>query len=171
MTRLLVDAPQRPATLVMAIGNPSRGDDAAGPWLAERLADWLQGDGRPHQDDIEVICEQQLMVEHALDLAGRTRVLFIDAAAQQDALVCWQPIQPATSGPSLSSHQCTPAQLLQLCLHTLREPAPPSWLLSLRGAAFELGAPMSTSLQAALQQVWLPLLAWLTQAPDSPHHA
>ena len=73
----------RAQLLVLAVGNPSRGDDAAGPLLAERLSAWLSDqdhrpDGsRPH--DLTILCDQQLMVEHAYDLRGRDRVLFIDA--------------------------------------------------------------------------------------------
>jgi len=58
--------------LVLAVGNPSRGDDALGPELAARLeAAALPG--------VEVIVEFQLQVENALDLVGRERVIFIDA--------------------------------------------------------------------------------------------
>ena len=61
-------------TRVCAAGGPSRGDDAGGPLVAERLevAD-VQG--------VEVLVDFQLQVEHALDLAGRERVIFVDACA------------------------------------------------------------------------------------------
>ena len=54
--------------LVLAIGNPSRGDDALGPLLAERLMQWLQRRPASVQLAVEIICEQQLMVEHVDDL-------------------------------------------------------------------------------------------------------
>ena len=60
------------STLIFGYGNPSRGDDALGPLLLERLA----ADGLP---DIECLTDFQLQVEHALDLEGRDLVLFIDA--------------------------------------------------------------------------------------------
>jgi hypothetical protein len=42
-----------PRTLVIAVGNPSRGDDAAGPLLAERLSAWLSDqDHRPRRQPI-----------------------------------------------------------------------------------------------------------------------
>ena len=62
----------RAPVLVLAVGNPSRGDDALGPELAARLeAAALPG--------VEVITEFQLQVENALDLEGRERVIFVDA--------------------------------------------------------------------------------------------
>ena len=64
--------------LVFGWGNPSRGDDALGPLLVEQLADRAQAQlpaGR-----LECLTDFQLQVEHALDLVGRERVLFVDAA-------------------------------------------------------------------------------------------
>lgn len=171
-------------TLVIAVGNPSRGDDAVGPLLADRLTSWLSNEARtpdgsaPH--DVAVMCDQQLMVEHAYDLRDRDRVLFIDAAAKQGEPVQWQPIEASASGPALSSHQCTPSQLLHLCAHTLQIPPPPAWLLSLHGEGFELGAPVSAAMQAAMAQAWDEILAWidhpevqgpLTRQTSAPHHA
>jgi hydrogenase maturation protease len=63
--------------LVIGIGNPSRGDDALGPLFIERveilLADELA------RGQIELLTDFQLQLEHALDLAGRARVVFVDA--------------------------------------------------------------------------------------------
>lgn len=173
-----------PRTLVIAVGNPSRGDDAAGPLLAERLSSWLSDQAPslqgtdPHH--LTVLCDQQLMVEHAYDLRGRDRVLFIDAAARQGEPVQWQRVEASAGGPAISSHQCTPAQLLHLCAHTLQIPPPDAWLLSLRGEGFELGSPVSAAMQAAMDQAWDEILAWVTK-PDvhgqpvnqaaAPHHA
>jgi hypothetical protein len=49
------------------------------------------------------------MVEHAYDLRGRDRVLFIDAAARQGEPVHWQRVEASAGGPAISSHQCTPS--------------------------------------------------------------
>ncbi len=167
-------------TLMIAVGNPSRGDDAAGPLLAERLSEWLDKEGCIHRMDLAIVSDQQLMVEHAYDLRDRDRVLFIDAAAKQGEPVQWQPIEASASGPTLSSHQCTPSQLLHLCAHTLQIPAPPAWLLSLHGEGFELGAPVSAAMQAAMAQAWDEILAWVAtpevngqpvRPAAAPHHA
>jgi hydrogenase maturation protease len=171
-------------TLMIAVGNPSRGDDAAGPLLAERLSFWLKDQGQnpdgadPHH--LTVLCDQQLMVEHAYDLRGRDRVLFIDAAARQGEPVQWQRVEASACGPAISSHQCTPAQLLHLCAHTLQIPPPQASLLSLRGEGFELGAPVSGAMHAAMAQAWDEILAWVAtpevngqpvRPAAAPHHA
>jgi Ni,Fe-hydrogenase maturation factor len=94
--------------------------------------------------------------------------------------VHWQRVEASAGGPAISSHQCTPSQLLHLCAHTLQIPPPDAWLLSLRGEGFELGSPVSAAMQAAMDQAWDAILAWITtpdvhgqpvnQAGD-PHHA
>ena len=165
---LLRSTPTRAPTLVLAVGNPSRGDDAAGPWLADQLDQWLSQSGISLQDQVEVLCDQQLMVEHALDLVDRQRVLFIDAAAQLPTAFCWTRVSPSPAGPAVSSHQCTPAQLLQLCADTLNAPVPPCWLLSVRGEGFELGAPVSQAMQQTLNTVWPELCDRLTLPADQP---
>src|SRR5512139_1450227 len=63
--------------LLLAIGNESRGDDALGPLLARRLDDWLGTTGLREQ--VELIEEFQLQIEHTLDMVERELVLFIDA--------------------------------------------------------------------------------------------
>ena len=64
--------------LVFACGNPSRGDDALGPEFLQRLEAELE-----HQEKtkhIELLTDFQLQIEHAVDLNGRERVVFVDAS-------------------------------------------------------------------------------------------
>ena len=62
--------------VVLGCGNPGRGDDALGPLLLERVARWAEV--HP-QADLRVVGEYQLQIEHALDLDGRDRVMFVNA--------------------------------------------------------------------------------------------
>jgi len=63
--------------LVFGWGNPSRGDDALGPLFVERLRGMAERAGLGGMEFLE---DYQLQVEHALDLVGRVRVLFVDAS-------------------------------------------------------------------------------------------
>jgi hydrogenase maturation protease len=153
-----------PSLLVFGWGNRSRGDDALGPLCVERLRDEFAG-----RDDIEFIDDYQLMVEHVLDLDGRSRVLFIDAS-----LGCAPPfetlqLRPAADG-SLSSHALSPQALLQVYRELHDDDPPPCTLLAIRGLRFELGEPPSAQalahLDDALQwaQRWLSLPQVLRRA-------
>lgn len=149
-------APGLPPVLVLAVGNPSRGDDALGPALLQQLADHGVADGGA----VELLTDFQLQVEHALDLQGRRAVLFVDAArAPEPAQASVQAIG-AEAGPGPGSHALSPQQLLAVCgqLGTL---APPAWLLALPGADFSLGADLSERGQRSLAAGRTLALAWL----------
>ncbi len=142
--------------LVLAVGNPSRGDDALGPLAAQRIAQLaLPG--------VEVLTDFQLQVEHALDLLGRRQVVFIDAAASGEAPFELRPLAPS---PDLrySSHSLSPAAVLDAyCRLTGAEP-PPARLLAIRGHHFDLGAPLGEAASANLDAALAALLPGLGAA-------
>ena len=125
--------------LVFAYGNPSSGDDALGPLLIERLearqrAGELKG--------VELLTDFQLQVEHALDLADRELVLFVDAAAtgpEPFTFTCVSPEQDA----SYTTHAMSPGAVLRVYEQTTGDAPPTTWLVAIRGYAFDLGAPLS----------------------------
>jgi hydrogenase maturation protease len=129
--------------LVLATGNPGRGDDALGPRAAQRLAAL----GLP---GVEVLTDFQLQVEHALDLLGRELVVFIDAAVGGDAAYELTPIAPAADARH-SSHSLSPAAVLDVCFRLTGIDPPQSRLLAIRGYDFELGAPLSDEAAANLE--------------------
>ena len=139
-------------TLVLAVGNPSRGDDALGPMLAERIdAMGMAG--------VEVLTDFQLQVEHALDLLGRRRVLFIDASASLDQPFALTPIGPAKDD-SFTSHAMAPSAVLY-SFQQLVGPPPPAWVLGIRGASFELGEGLGAQAAAALEAALPAVRSWL----------
>ena len=87
MLTLVPSGPVAP-TLVIAVGNPERGDDALGPLLAERLAAL----GMP---GVEVLTDFQLQIEHTVDLARRAEVILVDASASGPAPFTWRTVEPA----------------------------------------------------------------------------
>jgi len=137
-------------TLVLAVGNLSRGDDAAGPLLAERLL-------ATNVPGVEVLVEFQLQVEHALDLAGRERVIFIDACV--DAQEPWVERRlRAMPGLAHTSHSLAPAQVLDTYRRITGNEPPPAVLLGLRAHDFELGAALSADTASACDLAWPRLL-------------
>jgi len=120
--------------LVLAAGNEMRGDDAAGPQLAafvEGLA--LSG--------VRVLCEYQFQVEHAVDLAEADLALFIDAHARQARPLVFTTLT-APEQPRAGSHALEPAEVMGVA-HRLGLTVPPTFVMSVAGQDFELGASMS----------------------------
>ncbi|MBV5331297.1 hydrogenase maturation protease [bacterium] len=141
-----------PSTLILGWGNLSRGDDALGPLFIAGLRAQLPAE---LMAEVEFLEDYQLQVEHALDLVGRKRVLFVDAS-----LTCVAPFDArrvqARRDTSYTSHALSPEALLQVFDDMAGTPSPPATLLAIRGEAFELGAPMSAAAQSHLAAA----LAW-----------
>jgi hydrogenase maturation protease len=161
-----MSAPHCAPELVFGYGNPSRGDDALGPMFVERLSNR----GNRGQTtvlrcretvvcplfpaDIELLTDFQLQPEHALDLRGRERVLFVDASS-----TCAEPYELLPLAPvpeaSVFTHALAPGALLAVFERIEGAAPPPSWMLGIRGYAFELGEPLSAraaeNLEAAIR--------------------
>lgn len=134
---------KRPAPrLVIGIGNPSRGDDALGPLLIERLAGRV-GPG------VELLSDFQLQVEYVLDLAGRQEVVIADAAATGPAPFRFEPVAAAEEA-AYTTHSLSPAALLAAYRRHYDAPPPPCHVLAIRGYDFELGRPLSVPGEANL---------------------
>ncbi|MDQ7745986.1 hydrogenase maturation protease [Hydrogenophaga pseudoflava] len=144
--------------LVLVWGNPSRGDDALGPLLAERLIDHAQIAGLSNR--VEVLTDFQLQVEHALDLVGRERVLFVDAALDLAEPFTVRPLQ-AARGAGIGSHALAPEAVLQVFQDLHHQPPPPATLLAIRASAFELGAPPGVQALSDLDQAVAWACRWL----------
>jgi hydrogenase maturation protease len=126
--------------LLIAIGNESRGDDAMAPLLLRGLADWLKNKGLENQ--VELLEDFQLQIEHAADLAGRVLVLFMDAGMDTPEPYTFFRSFP-DDGRTLFSHALDPQAVLATYLNVYKASPPPSFVLCLRGEQFELGAPLS----------------------------
>ena len=135
--------------LVFTWGNPSRGDDALGPAMYELL----------QQEDfsgVDLLTDFQLQIEHAIDLEGRERVLFVDASTSASAPFEFFRLQPEQDA-SYTTHAMSPQALLSVYQQVNGCTPPQAWLLSIRGYEFGLGLPLSTAanrhLLAALNHI------------------
>jgi len=141
------------AILIIGIGNPSRGDDALGPFLIERLeALWLP--------EVELLSDFQLQVEYALDLQGRRQVVFVDASLDAAAPFTFTPAVAARDA-SFSSHELSPGAVLYTYRGLFGNP-PPAYVLAIRGYACELGADLSEAAKANLDAAFAFLRQWIS---------
>lgn len=155
---MLKNADARPRWLIFAVGNPSRGDDALGPLLIERLEHWLAtADKLPV--NLHLLTDFQWQVEHALDLQGVDVVIFADASVLGEASFELAPLTPQFDA-SYSTHALSPACVLAVAAR-LGQELPQSWVLSMPGRDFELGAPLSATAQSALDGAFTYLSACL----------
>jgi hydrogenase maturation protease len=146
-----------PPLLVFGWGNLSRGDDALGPLCIEQLRSSCALDDR-----VDFLDDYQLQVEHALDLVGRARVLFVDASLNCAAPFEVTQLQPEQDA-SFTTHAMSPQALMQVYVSMHGESPPACTLLAIRGERFELGEPPSSDALEHLQAATLWAQAWLQQ--------
>ena len=145
-------------TLVIGCGNQLRTDDGVGPAAAGIVESW-------HTPGIKVRIVQQLLPELIDELANVDRILFLDAAInQQDCPFRLVAVEPRKSNRILG-HHATPASLLAL-LRELNGNQPEAFLLTISASSFEHGAELKTCTQENLQAALLEITRWI-QAPRS----
>jgi hydrogenase maturation protease len=138
--------------LVFGWGNLSRGDDALGPLFVQQLR-LLAGTEAGSQ--VDFLEDYQLQIEHALDLASRERVLFVDGSVN-----CAVPFEVTTLRPSrdtsFTTHAISPQAVMQVYRDLYHAEPPACTLLAIRGMHFALGAPPGSLALDHLAQA----LAW-----------
>lgn len=152
----------RAPVVVFAVGNPSRGDDAIGPEVLGRLRAWLEQQGLAGQ--VALIDDFQLNIEHALDLDGREMALFIDAGDNTPAPFVFDRVFPEAR-PWHSTHALPPQAVLQVYRQTEGKEPPPSFVLCVRGARFELGEGLAPEARRGVSAA-MRLLERLMLAPS-----
>jgi hydrogenase maturation protease len=153
----LIKAP----VVVFACGNPSRGDDALGPLLLDRLQNWLDAEGLA--GGFELIGDFQLQIEHALDLADRRLALFIDAGHETPAPFVFREVA-ALEVAGHSTHALPPESVLAV-LSRIGGKTPPAFLLCVRGEQFELGEGLAAA-ASGYAEVSFDFLKQLVSRPD-----
>ena len=139
------------AFLILTWGNPSRGDDALGPVLFDMLEKHKQESDE--LDEVDLLTDFQLQIEHAVDLERRDRVLFVDASVTCPAPFELTKLQ-AERDDSFSTHAMSPTSLLSVYQQINRRQPAPSYLLTIRAYEFGLGLAMSDRARENLQQAY-----------------
>ena len=151
--------------LIFAYGNLSRGDDALGPLLLEYVEE------HSNLNQIDLLCDFQLQIEHALDIEHRELVLFVDASVACQQAFSFTQLK-ANKDKSYTTHAMSPSAVLDVYQSIKHQVPPPCFLLSIKAEKLELGEGLSSEAKQNLQSTCLfteqllklPNLAfWLTQ--------
>ena len=157
-----------PAVLIVAYGNPFRGDDG----LAWRAADALGG--KFPKSRVEILCLHQLAPELA-ETAGRFEcVIFVDAASTQTGEpgeICVEEIRGEAISKNEGAafgHSLSPAAVLALAAN-LYGAKPQAFSVTVTGEDFGHGDQLSPSVTAALPDLIsrIELLVQSTLSRDS----
>ena len=150
--------------LLLGYGNPGRGDDGIGPILIERLEQYFSP-AQENQHQISFLTAMQLQPEHVLDLEMHEKVMLVDAGMGTPAPFSFKQVSP-NRDDSFTTHALSPWSLLAIYREILVKEPPPTFLLTIRGEQFSLGAPLSPMVRTRLEQALAFVLA-LLRHPDS----
>lgn len=136
--------------VVFGYGNVSRGDDAFGPLLLERI----EAAAPP---GVTLVEDYQLQIDHALDLNGADLALFIDAGTGTPPPFRFYETAPQVS-TALTSHALAPEAVLDIFRKVTGAAPPPAFVLCVRGEDFALGHGLSPEGAHNLEAAWQFLL-------------
>jgi len=136
--------------VVLGVGNPERGDDAAGRFVARRLRE-------APLDGVEIIEKGGEATELLAALKGASAAFIVDACAsgaEAGALrrfdVAAEPLP--SKAFALSSHGLGLAETVELA-RALGQLPPTCVVYAIEGESFEAGAPLSPKVAAAITDV------------------
>lgn len=142
--------------LLYGYGNPGRQDDGLGVALVEQLEAWAAAEKIP---GLAFDSNYQLNAEDALAISGRDAVIFADATGEGTEPFAFRRLAPHAT-IAFSTHAMAPESVLALCAE-LYGAQPPTWLLTIRGVAWEPAAAMTPAAQANLAAALDFLKKWL----------
>ncbi len=129
-------------TLIVGYGNPLRGDDGIGVYLAEDLKNNFL-----HTSNVEIITQHQLIPELVEDIQKAERVIFIDANARnKPGEISVAKIVAEQSKSQSISHSVAPQSLLMMS-QTLCGKTPSAWIVSIGGENFDYQEGLSKTLK------------------------
>jgi hydrogenase maturation protease len=149
--------------LVLACGNPQRGDDG----LALHVVSYLRHDSSRNDSaypSTEFHCEQQWTPELAEPISQAEIVIFVDAAVgtQPGSIACRQ-LQP---GALLSwTHQTSPELLLLLAEELYGKHPARAYCVTITGDSFEFQESLSDPVRGAISSAGERIKALLAQFP------
>lgn len=144
-----------PGPLIIALGNPLRGDDGVAWHVAEALAQ------RGLPPGTTLLTSHQLLPEMSDEASQAVQVIFIDASmAHLPGEVSVSTINPSVAAGSQGSHELDPPGLLSLA-DRLFGHAPPATLVAVGGRQFQHSETLSAETTSAIPAAVLRVIALL----------
>jgi hydrogenase maturation protease len=137
-------------TCIVAIGNTLRGDDMAGDYVSNKLAE-------KKLPFVDVICVQQLDIGMAEDLSKFDRVIFVDASLTEKTF-SFKPLNLENNPTQTFSHQVN-ASILAKLIQQLFPSQTAFYICAIGATNFEMGNGLSETTQNNANAA----IAWLTE--------
>lgn len=134
--------------LILACGNPLRGDDGLGLWLAAWAEDRFRAEA-----GVRVMARQQWTPELAQDISQAASVLFVDASvACSPGAIQIASVDPTLDSPVFATHHLSARQLLGLCSVGYGRVPRKALLFTVGIDSVDLGETLSDTVEALIPQ-------------------
>ncbi len=131
--------------LILACGNPLRGDDAVALHVAKAFVTGIC------DEETVVYSQQQWLPEMAEAISESELVIFLDASEELAAGdVCTRTVAPALAVPHPMTHSVSPATLLAMARDLYGKLPKDTYLVSIGGESFELSEQLSERVRHAV---------------------
>jgi len=151
-------------TLILACGNPLRGDDAVALHLARALREELAS------SNVIVHSSQQWTPELAEPLSHCDLAIFLDAASRfSPGFVHCESVSPyAGEGHALLTHSCNPGLLLLMSRNIYNRVPQRAFLLTIGAQSFAFSFSLSAAVQQAIPEALARIRSILSGATYPP---
>jgi hydrogenase maturation protease len=138
--------------ILLACGNPLRGDDGVAVYLARQL------EASPGDRPVEILCFQQWTPELAERISHAEMAIFVDASAViAPGEIQLQSLEAIPGRRGVTTHSMNPPQLLALAQRLYGRAPERAFLLTIGGESFahdrHLSKKASESIPAALEKI------------------
>jgi len=151
-------------TLILACGNPLRGDDAVGWEIAEAVQ------SASSRADIDIETAHQFAPEMADRISQAAIVIFIDACVTNEpGSVRFERVFPSQSDPGTFTHELNPPALLALAEALYGRSPTRAFALTVGAESLELNEGLSESVRAAIPEAVFTILGYLARQASLPN--
>ena len=134
--------------LLLACGNPLRGDDGFGGWVAARAQEQFVS------SQLEVVASRQFTPEMAEPISTADTVIFLDCSATSEpGQISLHPVEAATKPARLMTHHTSPESLLWMSQELYGRVPRVAYLITVGGDSFKMEERLSDAVRGAAPAV------------------
>lgn len=134
--------------LLLACGNPLRGDDGFGGWVASKAQEQFV------RSQLEVVASRQFTPEMAEPISTADTVIFLDCSAtSQPGQILLHPVEATTKPARLMTHHMSPESLLWMSYELYGRAPRVAYLITVGGDSFKMEERLSDAVRGAAPAV------------------
>ncbi|HEY5256746.1 MAG TPA: hydrogenase maturation protease, partial [Acidobacteriaceae bacterium] len=134
--------------LLLACGNPLRGDDGFGGWVASKAQEQFAG------SQLEVVASRQFTPEMAEPISTSDTVIFLDCSATSEpGQITLHPVEATTRPARLMTHHMSPESLLWMSQELYGRVPRAAYLITVGGESFKMEERLSNAVRGAAPAV------------------